>query len=535
MPIRMVPDSNQPQQQRKLPGGGGGGGRGGGGGGIIMAIIPLLFGLFRKNPKTGCLVVVGVIVVLYFFGGNLLNIGGGGGGGSITDLFSTGADFDPEKYDATEVFEPPITDNTKNPLPESVSLLKYAPNRLNQGSQGSCVGWGSAYAARTILESQRTGKDPNTIAFSPAYLYNQIGLQGCQGAYIQNAMDLMKTQGLVTLQDFPYTDQDCSTQPSSSLKQQAAQFKMTGFNRLTQGDASGVGNEKPDLVAIKQNLAQGAPVVIGMMVGGSFMQPMMGKDVWIPTEDDLDMYNFGGHCMCLIGYDDYKDYELFGNKEQGAFLLMNSWGPEWGDKGVAWIPYNVFEKFAVEAYGVYPMGNANKPLSNILSVSFGLQDQATGKNIRLTQNGNGVFQTVAPIKKGTKFKIEVTNSHECYTYIFGMETDNSCYPLFPYTEKHSPYCGITGTRLFPKDYSMQADEIGNKDMMAIVVTKQPLDYKALNDLINKQSGSYEQKIKSALGSQLIKNVKFLPGETISFQKDAGENGAVVAVIAIDKQ
>lgn len=527
MAIRMVPDDNQPQQQRKLPGNGGRGGSGGGGN-IITMLLPLFFGLFRKNPKMGCGVVILLIVVLYFFGGSLLNIGGGGdnGGGSITDLFNTGANFDPQKYDATEVFEPPLTDNAKNPLPESISLLKYAPERKNQGSQGSCVGWGSAYAARTILESERTGKDPNQIAFSPAYLYNQIGLKNCQGAYINNAMDVMKNEGLISLREFPYTDQDCERQPSSSQKQAAEQNKMKGFNRLTQGDAKGVGEEKIDLVAIKQNLAQGAPVVIGMLVGGSFMQPMMGKDVWKPTNSDLNMNGFGGHCMCVIGYDDYK--------EGGAFQIMNSWGNDWGNNGVAWVPYNVFEKFVVEAYGVYPMGNASKPLSNTLAVEFGLVDNASKKNIPLVSKNSGVFATASPVKKGTKFKIQVTNSLECYTYIFATDENNKSTILFPYTEKHSPYCGITGTRLFPKDYSMEVDQIGSTDYMAIVVTKEPLDYKSLNDKVNKQSGSYEQKMQSALSGQIINNVKFIPGQTIKFQTDAGNGGAVLMVIEVNK-
>ncbi|MBK7568235.1 MAG: peptidase C1 [Bacteroidetes bacterium] len=525
MAIRMVPDDNQPQQQRKLPGGGGGGGRGGGGN-IITMLLPLLLGMFRKNPKLGCGVLILGAVVIYFMRGSLLNIGGDGGGGSITDLFNTGANFDPQKYDATEIFEPPLTDNAKNPLPESISLLKYAPERKNQGSQGSCVGWGSAYAARTILEAQRTGKDPDQIAFSPAYLYNQIGLENCQGAYINNAMDVMKNEGLISLREFPYTDQDCERKPTSSQKQEASQYKMTGFNRLTEGDAKGVGQEKIDLVAIKQNLAQGAPVVIGMMVGGTFMQPMMGKDIWNPTDNDLNMNGFGGHCMCVIGYDDYK--------EGGAFQIMNSWGNDWGNQGVAWIPYNVFEKFVVEAYGVYPMGNASKPLSNILSVEFGLIDNATKKNIPLTTKSAGVFSTRSAVKKGTKFKIQVTNSLECYTYIFATDENNNCDILFPYTEKHSPYCGITGTRLFPKDYSMELDQLGSKDYMAIVVTKQPLDYKTLNDNVNKQSGTYEQKLRSALSGQLINNVKFIPGETVKFQTDAGTNGAVLMVIEVDK-
>ena len=301
---------------------------------------------------------------------------------------------------------------------------------------------------------------------------------------------------------------------------------MLGFNRLTEGDAQGTGNEKIDLVAIKQNLAKGAPVVIGMQVGGSFMQQMMGKDVWKPTDNDLNMYGFGGHCMCVIGYDDFK--------EGGAFQVMNSWGPEWGNNGVAWIPYNVFDKFVVEAYGVYPMGNADQPLSNTLSVEFGLVNNATGKNIPLTQKGNGVFATSSPVKKGTKFKVQVTNSLECYTYIFATDEKNNSAILFPYTEKHSPYCGITGTRLFPKDYSMEVDQLGSKDYMAIIVTKQPLDYKAYNDKVNQQSGAFEQKLRAALGDQMIKNVQFLSGETMKFNIDAGNNGAVLMVIEVDK-
>lgn len=528
MAIRMVPDDNQPQQQRKLPGTGGRGGSGGGGGNLITMLLPLLLGIFRKNPKTGCVTLIVIAAVIYFMGGNLGGLlNPGGGGTNITDLFNTGASFDPVKYDATEIFEPPITDNAKNPLPDAVSLLRYAPTRRNQGSQGSCVGWGSAYAARTILESERTGRNPDDIAFSPAYLYNQIGLEGCQGAYINNAMEVMKDQGLVTLREFPYDDNNCTKQPTSSQKQQASQYRMNGFNRLTVGDASGTGNEKIDLVAIKQNLAQGAPVVIGMMVGGSFMQSMMGQEVWHPTEQDLSMYGFGGHCMCVIGYDDYK--------EGGAFQIMNSWGKEWGDNGVAWVPYNVFEHFTVEAYGVYPMGSADKPLGNDLNASFGLVMNDNGRHIPLVKDGENTFSTQSPVKKGTKFKIEITNSKECYTYVFALDENKKSTVLFPYTPKHSPYCGITGTRLFPKDYSMELDAVGSRDEMAIVLSKTPLDYQALNNAANVAAGNYSAKMTQALKGKLQSEVSFSAGDVIGLKTVLAENQAVVMVIGIDKR
>jgi C1A family cysteine protease len=515
MPIRMVGDDNQ-QSRDNYPGGGRRPG-GGGGGFNLLALLPMLFGLFRKNPKTGIVLLLIGGAVYYFMGGMPSST-------NASQLLATGASFDPALYDQTEVYEP-LADNIKNPLPERVSLEKYCPKRLNQGEQGSCVGWGNAYAARTILESQRTGKAPDQVAFSPSYLYNQISLEGCQGSYIENAMEVMQGQGVLPLSQFPYNAQSCSNQPTPSQKQSASQFKMTGYNRLTKsGD-----NQEVDMLAMKQNLAQGAPVVVGMMVGGSFMQPMMGEEVWVPSANDYNMMNFGGHCMAVVGYDDFK----YGN--EGAFLLMNSWGNEWGKNGMAWIRYKDFAYFTKEAYGVYPMGNADKPLTNNLSVQFGLLDNATQKNIPLKNKGSNVFITEQAIAKGTKFKIEVTNSLECYTYLFGQETDNSSYVLFPYTKKHSPYCGITGTRLFPKDFSLQADEIGSKDYMAIVVTKKPIDYNQLNTLISQQSGSYAEKVNKALGKSLLQSVTFNPGEKIGFTLNNVNEGAVAMMIEVDKR
>jgi hypothetical protein len=511
----MVQDDNQSQPDHS-PGGGGRGGGGNMGGGLI-AVLLMLFG---KNPKL--LIIVAVIALaVYIFGGRgcMQQVASG--------AFSTGANFDPQRYDATEIFEP-LADNAKNPLPESVSLAKYAPLPGNQGQQGSCVGWGNAYCARTILEAERTGQDPDQIVFSPAFLYNQIGVEGCQGALIEDAMQVMTKVGSYPLAQFPYTEQDCSREPTAAQKQQAGQYRMYGYNRLTNGDT-----QEPDLLAIKQNLAQGAPVVVGMMVGGSFLQDMVGRELWIPESSDYNMMSFGGHCMCIIGYDDYKFGTEAGN---GAFLLQNSWGPEWGKDGRAWVRYKDFAYFAKEAYGVHPMGTADRPLTDKLSVRFGLVDNSTGQNIPIEYKGGITFQTSSAIAKGTKFKMEVTNSLDCYTYIFAQDTDQTSYVLFPYTPKHSPYCGITGTRLFPKDYSMLADESGNRDFMAIVVTKQPLDFKAFNELINQQRGSYEQRVSAALRNQLIPDVRFsADGGNIGFEVDQAGQGAVAMMVEVNKR
>lgn len=522
MPIRMVEDQNRNSQDNYPGGGGGGGGKlpGGLNSGCLTALLPLLL----KNPK---LLIIGIVIIagIYFFGGgkSLLQ-------NSSANL-ATGASLDPRVYQEAEIFEP-LADNVKNPLPEKVSLLKYAPDRLNQGSQGSCVAWSSAYGARSILHARQTGENPDNAAFSPAFLYNQIGLEGCQGSYIIRAMENMQQVGAVPFNDFPYDENDCSRQPDQFQLRKAEEFKIKGFNRLSKTND----DSKVDLLAVKQNLAQGAPVVIGMMVGGSFMQPMMGQQVWVPESSDYEMMGFGGHAMCVIGYDDYL--------EGGAFQIMNSWGNEWGQDGVGYVRYKDFDYFVKEAYGLYPMGTSEKFDQTKLQAEIGLAiyDDATGvtrdlPTIPLRYRGGLTFATTQPVKKGTTFKIEVTNSVECYIYVFGQETDGSSYVLFPYTPKHSPYCGITGTRLFPRDFSMKADELGNRDFMAIVVTKTPLDYKVINEAISKsRQASYSAKVQEALSGRLLTNVNFSEnGNNMAFDTSIKHDEAIAMILEIDKQ
>ena len=513
MPIRMVDDENQ-SSQNDIPsrGRGGGGNSGGGGkGGRIVYILLSLLGLFTLPLSTGII----KSMFLNFFGG----------GSAINNIasFATGCDMKQSIYDEAAVYEP-LAYNDKNPLPESVSLQKYCPEIMNQGQQGSCVAWSSAYAARTILESQRTGQDPNSVRFSPSFLYNQIKLnEECQGSYIQYAMDYMQNKGAVPFSKFAYNDEDCQKQPDATLQSMAQNYKTKGFTRLTMD-----GDEyTPDLNAMRQHISQGSPVVIGMMVGGSFMREMEGQKVWIPNQEDYGMSGFGGHAMCIVGYDD--------NLEGGSFQIMNSWGKNWGENGFGWVRYNDFKYFAKEAYGVWPMGKVADAKADKYAVSFGIVNNKDNSYITLKKTGENNFETISKVPVGTKFKVEVTNSIECYTYIFGQETDGSSYVLFPYTPKHSPYCGITGTRLFPKDKSMMVDDKGTKDFITVVFTKSPIDFNKLNEAINKSSKStYADKFKDALDGELIQNVQYTADKKINFETSVNGGNAVLINIAVNK-
>ncbi|MBY0477156.1 MAG: peptidase C1A papain [Chitinophagaceae bacterium] len=536
MPIRMTDDPQDQQEQHSNDGGGGGnypvGPGGGGGGGGLLSLLPLLFSLFRGGGGGGKKIILLLVVAAigYFVmtrsGCNLSSIA------NIAGL-STGGVLDPKQFEKAEIYESLADDDTKNPLPESANLQKFCPTPQNQGSQGSCVAWSSAFAAQTILEAAKTNKEPNSAAFSPSFMYNQIGLDGCQGSYIIRAMEFMTKRGGVPYAEFPYNDQDCQSQPDNQLQQEAAQFRMRGFNRLSLGDR----NDAVDMRAIKENLSQGAPVVIGMMVGQSFMQSMIGQDLWVPAQGDRSMMGFGGHAMCVVGYDEKK----YG----GSFLLMNSWGTEWGTNGFAWVRYADFNTYVREAYGVSPMhaGNTNVQQFScevgLVQVEYDGKKTVAGNYIPLRSTGNNRFETAAAVPPGTKFKMEIKNSTECYVYVFGKEVDGTSYTLFPYPReddatktKYSPFCGITGVRLFPKDKSMMPDSIGTRDVIAVVISKKELNWHQLNQQISANpSADYAARLNNALGSSLIRNVRYSTTGKGSLRFDVtGDSNDVVACI-----
>lgn len=521
MALEMVDDPQDPnEQQEDHSGGGGRPNLPGGGGGGLLGFLPLLFTLFKGKRS---LLLIGLLVGGYF----LMKNDSCSGLTNVVSNFTKGGILDPNQFKKASVYEGLTDDNSKNPLPEAVSLERYAPQRLNQGQQGSCVAWSSAYAARSIVESVSSKADPNQVAFSPAFLYNQIGLDGCQGSYIIRAMEYMTQKGSVPYQEFPYDENDCSKQPNQYQINDASKFKMHGFNRLTESD----GVNAISFRAIKEHLAKDAPVVIGMMVGGSFMQGMLGQKVWHPNEEDYSQMGFGGHAMCVIGYDD--------RLEGGAFQIMNSWGPEWGVNGIGWVRYNDFKHFVREAYGVDPMPKKGTTLNTALECAIGIVNNDTKQYIPLRSTSGNVFTTTSTIAKGTRFKIEIKNELECYIYLFTPDNNGKSFVLFPYKPIHSPYCGITGYRLFPRKESIRADEVGNKDVMGVVVSKQELDYAALNNAINSSSqSSFAAKLNQAVGNAVIQNVRY--GNTaqgnIYFKADAGEtNKVVTAIVEINKQ
>ncbi len=209
-------------------------------------------------------------------------------------------------------------------LPTSYFL--ETPTVGDQGGEGSCVAWGTAYAGRAIDWHYYATGTSTYLRFSPEYVYNQIKVtSSClSGAYVTSGLNLLKAQGVCSWSSMPYTDKDCSTLPNDAQKAEAYNYRISSY-----GKASLV------VATLKGYIATSKPVIVAGPVNMAFEYLKPGQVLGKFSGKSL-----GGHCYCLVGYDDAKN----------AFKFQNSWGSSWASSGFGWISYTYIKSWWQEAY-----------------------------------------------------------------------------------------------------------------------------------------------------------------------------------------
>ena len=85
---------------------------------------------------------------------------------------------------------------------------------------------------------------------------------------------------------------------------------------------------------------------------------------------------------------------------------------------------------------------------------------------------------------------------------------------------------------------MTPDSAGTRDEMAVVISKQELDWNALNQQISQNPQTeFGSRLNSILSSKLIRNVTFQAAGsgTMKFNVNGDDNQVVAAIVSIDKQ
>ena len=210
----------------------------------------------------------------------------------------------------------------------TVDLTSEMPPVGNQGGQGSCASWSIAYYHRTQLEYHERNWDLNDPhhQFSPAFVYNQVNGGGDNGSGFGDNMPLICESGVASLADCPYNDGDPLSWPSESAYSKAIPYRTKDWAWFHTDDTTGIN-------MIKQLLANGSTSCLSIGVWGNFDN--IAEHNYMYCAADREGSNRGGHLITFVGYDD----TLTTVDGHGAFRMVNSWGPGWGQAGYFWMSY----------------------------------------------------------------------------------------------------------------------------------------------------------------------------------------------------
>jgi len=199
----------------------------------------------------------------------------------------------------------------------------------NQGAEPTCV----AFALTALRECI----DDASVLLSPRYLYHYCkisdGIPDEPGTYILTGAQTLFKNGVCEDLIWPY--QSLPAPVPSEADSNALKYRAHNFVRLDDSDPQVM------LKNLKTWLATKGCFVAGIWVYESWGQSQAFTTGVIPEPTVYDKC-WGGHAICITGYNDEKNY----------FSFKNSWGQDWGDSGYGYISYDHLMARCFETWGI---------------------------------------------------------------------------------------------------------------------------------------------------------------------------------------
>jgi hypothetical protein len=203
----------------------------------------------------------------------------------------------------------------------------------NQVVGGSCYAWASAYYHLSHLQWQEFGWDMTDPAHqcSPAFVYNLTNGGIDNGAWEgDNArwdgFLVLETLGCATMADMPYSYTAYLNFPSETAFRNGMRFRTLRTDSIDVRSPGGIQR-------LKDHLLAGNTAVLGFYGYANF-QNLQNYD-YIYCVSEIYGARLYWHDVCVVGFDD----SLQTADGMGAFRIVNSFGPNWGDNGFFWMSY----------------------------------------------------------------------------------------------------------------------------------------------------------------------------------------------------
>lgn len=239
--------------------------------------------------------------------------------------------------------DPP--DPTDYPFREyaKVMPLEYMPNLVDhtqfhgpvvsQGATGSCVGQ-SVRSAYEYL-ARAFWKDQTFRASSMYPYYNARSLEGTRildnGTYLRLGVKGAEKYGNCSMSVWPFDAAKINVKPPTAAFTEGSKREIRDYLRCE------------NLDEVKAALAQDWPVIVGFGVYNT-TSSTKARTTGVIDVPQPGAPRQGGHAVCLVGYDDYKELVKF----------KNSWGDGWGDDGYGYLPYEYFDDYVHDMWTIRP-------------------------------------------------------------------------------------------------------------------------------------------------------------------------------------
>jgi hypothetical protein len=206
-------------------------------------------------------------------------------------------------------------------LPPKVDLRPYMTAVENQGELMSCVA-NAVAGAYEYLVKRHQGEEAYDVSRLFVY-YNARAKEGPvnedSGSYIADAISSLGEFGACSEETWCYDPQQVNAEPSADAYSEAEEFLVEDVVLLPL-----------TLDDWRHTLAEGYPIVFGISLYESFDKQKKAGVVPLPSPAEAARAAHGGHSMLCVGYSDPDQ----------IFIVRNSWGTDWGDKGYCYIPYS---------------------------------------------------------------------------------------------------------------------------------------------------------------------------------------------------
>jgi len=219
--------------------------------------------------------------------------------------------------------------------PKIVDLRTRQSSIKNQAGRGTCV----AHACMGLLEFFKHIPDDLSEQYTH-YKFNEFMQQSHArnfGVVTLDAADFLSRKNgyICTEADWPYiTTQDRIIEllednaykpPQAAIDNQI--YGIADYHLILDKGSSGESIKNTDF--LEALIANGYPIVVGSWVSWNDID---NDGVLDPVLDENgNPIRKGGHAMLLLGYNRHEQY----------FIAKNSWGPNWGHNGYAYLHYNL--------------------------------------------------------------------------------------------------------------------------------------------------------------------------------------------------